>query len=132
MSAPAGPLLPISGKRLYRKTREDELLFPVMSDPLMQAEASTDEKASSWLVTFPHPKQMQNAEGILLVPPSQFSKAKILDKKTKNGSHVRNHVKGRTCVDAPARPFRPTVLPDRPDCRAHIGISWNLLQLIEN
>ena len=32
MSGPADPLVPASAKRLHRKTREDELLFPVMSD----------------------------------------------------------------------------------------------------
>ena len=59
MSGTADPLVPVSAKRLHRKTREDELLFPVMSDPLMQMdEASKDEKADNWMVTLPHPKQM--------------------------------------------------------------------------
>ena len=81
MNGPVDPFMPISGKRLRRKTREEDLLFPVMSDPLAQvAEVSTDEKANNWLVTFPHPKQMQNHEGILLVPPSEHSKAQILTK----------------------------------------------------
>ena len=42
---PVDPLMRVSATRLRRKTREDELLFPVMSDPLMQMEeASENEK----------------------------------------------------------------------------------------
>ena len=81
MSVAADNLQPISGKRLFKKTREEELRFPVLSDPLLRmAEPLANEKANNWLVTFPHPKQMQNSEGILLAPPSQFSKQQILDK----------------------------------------------------
>ena len=79
MSIAALRLMPISGKRLRRKTREDELVLPALSDPLLRvAEPSTNEKANNWLVTLPHPKQLQNNEGILLVPPSQSSKPQIL------------------------------------------------------
>lgn len=84
MSVTADKFKPNSGKRLRQKTREENIRFPVMSDPLLEvAEPMTDEKANNWLVTFPHPKQMQNSDGILLVPPSMFSKARILDKTRK-------------------------------------------------
>ena len=80
MSGPADPLMPVSATRLRRKTREDELLFPVMSDPLMQMEEpSKNEKADNWMVTFPHPKQMRSNDGILLVAPSKLSKVQILE-----------------------------------------------------
>ena len=54
MRGPANLVKPTSGKRLRQKTWEEDLLFPVMSDPSLRVEELlADEKANNWMITFP-------------------------------------------------------------------------------